>query len=243
VPSHLAASAPADRAAGPAATPPAEAAPRVQRLRADQVFNVFATSPRGLSSDAAGALREQYGPNELPRPRRKVVRRRFLAQFTDLFALVPGRLRRRRHGARRPHGHRGRGPRQEGGPAHRRVPARGVLRARAPAPPADCDRLNTWNYSDAPASVRPQLALARRVSTFDEVKQGLDESTALFEARRCMSCGNCFECDNCYGVCPDNAITKLGPGKGFEIDLDYCKGCGLCAAECPSGAIDMVPEE
>jgi len=25
-------------------------------------------------------------------------------------------------------------------------------------------------------------------------------------------------------------------------DYDYCKGCGLCAAECPCGAIDMVPE-
>ncbi|MDH6514825.1 2-oxoacid:acceptor oxidoreductase delta subunit (pyruvate/2-ketoisovalerate family) [Streptomyces sp. SAI-208] len=115
-----------------------------------------------------------------------------------------------------------------------------------PAPrhaPADFDRLNTWYYSDAPATVRPTLSLARRVSTFDEVVQGLDQSTALFEARRCMSCGNCFECDNCYGVCPDNAITKLGPGKGFAIDLDYCKGCGLCAAECPSGAIEMVPEE
>ncbi|MER6631239.1 NAD(P)-binding protein [Streptomyces sp. NPDC000987] len=110
-------------------------------------------------------------------------------------------------------------------------------------PPASFDRLNTWYYSDAPASVRPRLELARRVSTFDEVVQGLDESTALFEARRCMSCGNCFECDNCYGVCPDNAITKLGPGQGFAIDLDYCKGCGLCVAECPCGAIEMVPEE
>ncbi|QNP68279.1 NAD(P)-binding protein [Streptomyces roseirectus] len=110
-------------------------------------------------------------------------------------------------------------------------------------PPASADRLNTWYYSDAPASVRPRLAPARRVSTFDEVVQGLDRSTALFEARRCMSCGNCFECDNCYGVCPDNAITKLGPGRGFAIDLDYCKGCGLCAAECPSGAIDMVAQE
>ncbi|MFE7172975.1 NAD(P)-binding protein [Streptomyces sp. NPDC057616] len=109
--------------------------------------------------------------------------------------------------------------------------------------PATSDRLNTWYYSDAPASVRPSLEVARRVSTFDEVVQGLDESTALFEARRCMSCGNCFECDNCYGVCPDNAVIKLGPGKGFTIDLDYCKGCGLCAAECPCGAIDMVPEE
>jgi Pyruvate/2-oxoacid:ferredoxin oxidoreductase delta subunit len=58
-----------------------------------------------------------------------------------------------------------------------------------------------------------------------------------------MSCGNCFECDNCYGVCPDNAVTKLGPGKGFEFKYDYCKGCGLCEAECPCGSIKMIPEE
>lgn len=103
-------------------------------------------------------------------------------------------------------------------------------------------RLNPWYYSDAPATVRPQLEVARRVSTFDEVVQGLDESTALYEARRCMSCGNCFECDNCYGMCPDNAITKLGPGKRFTIDYDYCKGCGICVSECPAGAIELVPE-
>lgn len=107
---------------------------------------------------------------------------------------------------------------------------------------AGFDRLNTWYYSDAPATVRPQLDAARRITTFDEVTGGLDEQTAQFEARRCLSCGNCFECDNCYGVCPDNAVVKLGPGRRYEIDLDYCKGCGLCAAECPCGAIDMVPE-
>jgi 2-oxoacid:acceptor oxidoreductase delta subunit (pyruvate/2-ketoisovalerate family) len=107
---------------------------------------------------------------------------------------------------------------------------------------ATADRLNTWYYSDAPATVRPKLEEARRITTFDEVIGGLDESTAQFEARRCMSCGNCFECDNCYGVCPDNAVIKLGPGRRYEIDLDYCKGCGICAAECPCGAIDMVPE-
>ena len=53
---------------------------------------------------------------------------------------------------------------------------------------------------------------------------GLDQTNALYEARRCLSCGNCFECDNCYGVCPDNAVIKLGPGKGFRFDTDYCKG-------------------
>ena len=89
---------------------------------------------------------------------------------------------------------------------------------------------------------RPALEAARRVSTFDEAMTGLDESNALFEARRCMSCGNCFGCDNCYGVCPDNAIVKLADGQ-YEIDYDYCKGCGLCAAECPCGAIQMQPEQ
>ncbi len=107
--------------------------------------------------------------------------------------------------------------------------------------PAPFGALNTWYYADAPASVRPRLEAARRIGTFDEVTGGLDESTALFEARRCMSCGNCFGCDNCYGVCPDNAIIKLGDGQ-YEIDYDYCKGCSLCAAECPSGAIEMEPE-
>ncbi len=107
---------------------------------------------------------------------------------------------------------------------------------------ATFERLNPWYYSDAPATVRPLLDLARRRSSFDEVQGGLTEANALFEARRCLSCGNCFECDNCYGVCPDNAVIKLGPGQRFAFDYDFCKGCGLCAAECPCGAIDMVPE-
>ena len=109
--------------------------------------------------------------------------------------------------------------------------------------PATFERLNTWYYTDAPKTVRPQLDLARRTSSFDEVQGGLTEDNALFEARRCLSCGNCFECDNCYGVCPDNAVVKLGPGNRFAFNYDYCKGCGVCVAECPCGAIEMVPEE
>jgi NADPH-dependent glutamate synthase beta subunit-like oxidoreductase len=108
---------------------------------------------------------------------------------------------------------------------------------------ATFERLNSWYYSDAPKTLQPQLDIIRRQSTFDEVQGSLDERNAQFEARRCLSCGNCFECDNCYGVCPDNAVTKLGPGKRFEFKYDYCKGCGMCVAECPCGAIKMVPEE
>ena len=108
--------------------------------------------------------------------------------------------------------------------------------------PASFERLNAWYYEDAPATVRPVLDAARRINTFEEIVGGLDETNALYEARRCLSCGNCFECDNCYGVCPDNAVIKLGPGQRFRVNYDYCKGCGLCAAECPCGAIDMIPE-
>jgi len=108
---------------------------------------------------------------------------------------------------------------------------------------ASIDKLNAWYYADAPKTVRPMLEIARRQSTFEEVQGGLDETNALYEARRCLSCGNCFECDNCYGVCPDNAVIKLGPGQRFQFNYDYCKGCGVCAQECPCGAIAMAPEE
>ena len=120
-------------------------------------------------------------------------------------------------------------------------------RRHEPPPPAELatfDKLNTWYYADAPKTIRPHLDEVRRESTFDEVVGGLDEDSALFEARRCLSCGTCFACDNCYGVCPDNAVVKLDPAGSYAyaVDLDFCKGCGLCAQECPCGAIEMRPE-
>lgn len=119
---------------------------------------------------------------------------------------------------------------------------RGTVYTAPPKPEiASYDKLNTWYYSDAPHKVRPKLEGPRRAGTFDEIVDGLDEESALYEARRCMSCGNCFGCDNCFGVCPDNAVTKIEPGV-YEFKYDYCKGCGVCAEECPCGAIEMVPE-
>ena len=156
-----------------------------------------------------------------------------------------GHLRGRRHGAGRAHRDRRRRSWQAGRPAHRRLVA--GRRVSPPAPKsklATFDTLNTWYYSDAPRTVQPELEAARRRSTFDEVVGGLDESNALFEARRCLSCGTCFACDNCYAVCPDNAVIKLDPpgSYAYAFDLDYCKGCGICVEECPAGAIEMEPE-
>jgi NADPH-dependent glutamate synthase beta subunit-like oxidoreductase len=113
-------------------------------------------------------------------------------------------------------------------------------------PPVDLasyEALNTWYFEDAPRQHRSRLEEVRRQSTFDEVVQDLDDATALYEARRCLSCGGCISCDNCFAMCPDNAVIKLGPEKAYAVDLDYCKGCGLCVEECPTGSMTMEPEQ
>lgn len=46
-------------------------------------------------------------------------------------------------------------------------------------------------------------------------------------------------CQICWLYCPDGCIAQ---GAGPVIDLTYCKGCGICAQECPSEAIVMAPE-
>ncbi len=51
----------------------------------------------------------------------------------------------------------------------------------------------------------------------------------------------CISCYKCYDYCPDGAIKKLD--KGITYDFDYCKGCGICAKECPVQAIVMIKEE
>lgn len=82
---------------------------------------------------------------------------------------------------------------------------------------------------------------AARAASFVEVVHGLGEARACAEARRCFSCGACTRCDRCLVFCPDVAIRRVD-GAGYEVLADFCKGCGLCARECPRGALVMVPE-
>jgi Pyruvate/2-oxoacid:ferredoxin oxidoreductase delta subunit len=97
-------------------------------------------------------------------------------------------------------------------------------------------------YSDADPTLQRTLALAKRLSGFEEVVAGLAESEARYESRRCLSCGNCFECDNCYAACPEDAIVKLGAGQRYRYDYEKCTGCAVCFEQCPCHAIEMVPE-
>lgn len=105
------------------------------------------------------------------------------------------------------------------------------------------EKLRVWYKTEAPKREQEMLAAEQRVASFEEILAGLSPEEALFEAQRCLSCGNCFECDGCYGSCPEEAVIKLGPGNRYEYDYNKCTGCAVCYEQCPVHAIEMVPEK
>ena len=108
-------------------------------------------------------------------------------------------------------------------------------------PPVSFDMLDLPIFLEATRHAQPELPLATRAG-FTEVVQGLSQEQAKGEAGRCLSCGNCFECDNCFAACPEQAIVRRGPGRGYRVEADLCTGCGVCFEQCPCHAIAMQPE-
>ncbi len=104
------------------------------------------------------------------------------------------------------------------------------------------DMLRPWFATDAEVQAQARIEDERRELGFEEVTLGLHRDAALYEASRCLSCGNCFECDGCYGACPEDAVIKLGPGRRYRFDYDLCTGCAVCYEQCPCNAIEMIPE-
>jgi 2-oxoacid:acceptor oxidoreductase delta subunit (pyruvate/2-ketoisovalerate family) len=87
------------------------------------------------------------------------------------------------------------------------------------------------------------IPIEKRRTSFEEVNLGLDVDEAIKEAKRCFACGTCVMCDNCLTFCPDRAISRKGDEAfGYEIDYDYCKGCGVCVSECPRNALSLKEE-
>ena len=117
------------------------------------------------------------------------------------------------------------------------------VRRPAKHPTATFDLLHPWYFGDTGRRREPELPPAERVAGFAEVVGGLTEQEAVYEANRCLSCGNCFECDGCFGACPEQAVVKLGPGAGYRIDETRCTGCGVCADQCPVHALEMVADD
>jgi len=102
------------------------------------------------------------------------------------------------------------------------------------------DAIATFYYPQASRAPEARLPVGERLGDA-EVQLGFDVERALDEAQRCFSCGTCISCDNCFHYCPDLAIRRL-PDGGYEVDGNYCKGCGICVRECPTGSMEMTEE-
>ncbi len=105
------------------------------------------------------------------------------------------------------------------------------------------EELNT-NYFEPTARHKVQkLDMNSRMAGFSEINQAYPEEAAQIESKRCFHCGVCTMCDNCFVYCPDVAIARKADEKGgYDIAMDYCKGCGICVHECPRSAMIMEEE-
>jgi NADPH-dependent glutamate synthase beta subunit-like oxidoreductase len=104
------------------------------------------------------------------------------------------------------------------------------------------DQLNMAYFRHEPAQHDRMRPPGESGNDFGEANLGLAPAEALQEAKRCFNCGVCNSCELCLIYCPDVAIKRHSSGHGFSLSYKYCKGCGVCVAECPRGAMAMTRE-
>ncbi len=127
-------------------------------------------------------------------------------------------------------------------------------------PPAPTRR-RRMDFFSVPAGLKndlkrvqmPLLNTDRRRITFQQVRLGLDDTQAANEARRCLRCDVCIRCGRCVEICRDKMgidALELGymdfdhPGPtDLKITAERCIACGACAANCPTGAMQMTDQD
>jgi ferredoxin len=96
------------------------------------------------------------------------------------------------------------------------------------------DALRMHLFERHPVTSGPAIGMKERITSFDEIHEGLTDPS---EAKRCLSCGVCNECDICVTYCPEGVLKRVGHQLVF--DYAYCKGCGICVTECPRNVVFM----
>jgi len=102
------------------------------------------------------------------------------------------------------------------------------------------EEIRTAYFKPSPRAVPPALRSADRTQHFGEIEGTLPAEAALGELARCFNCGTCNACDNCRLFCPEVAVLVEKGDR--RIDLNYCKGCGICIEECPRNAMALIEE-
>jgi NADPH-dependent glutamate synthase beta subunit-like oxidoreductase/Pyruvate/2-oxoacid:ferredoxin oxidoreductase delta subunit len=107
---------------------------------------------------------------------------------------------------------------------------------------AKFEDLNTAYFRHSNPNEYPMRQVKERFlhRPFAEVHQQPSKEVVADELSRCFHCGRCTQCDNCFIYCPDISIVKAEGG--YNVDLTYCKGCGVCVFECPRAAMELIEE-
>ena len=153
------------------------------------------------------------------------------------------RLRRRRHRPRRAHRDGRRRTRQAGRTLYRRLAPRAD--ARAPARAA-ARRLSSSSTRGTTRTHRSRAAAPRAGTAAIDLRGGRRRSRRGHgSSRRAAACraATASTATTASGSAPTTQCSRSTTRSRYAIDYDYCKGCGICAAECPCGAIAMVDED
>lgn len=93
--------------------------------------------------------------------------------------------------------------------------------------------MSTKDCNSEMAMSWPCVGEAGATGDWRNARPVLDESKCLAVQRGKVACMQCWM------FCPDAVISKSVPP---NVELKYCKGCGICVEVCPAGAISMVSE-
>jgi Pyruvate/2-oxoacid:ferredoxin oxidoreductase delta subunit len=102
------------------------------------------------------------------------------------------------------------------------------------------EKINADYFPHADQVIPCSLSPEESITSFSEVGKAFSTAQATEEAGRCFNCGICNECNNCRLFCPEMSVIL---GNTRDINTDYCKGCGICAAECPRGVMTLEEEK
>lgn len=101
------------------------------------------------------------------------------------------------------------------------------------------DKINPLFFKPSARIQLKKIPSEQALKGFSEVHRGLSLEEAKESASRCFSCGTCNNCYNCYYFCPEGIVSFNELNHTRKVDLDHCKGCGICSKACPRHVIEM----
>ena len=95
----------------------------------------------------------------------------------------------------------------------------------------DVSNFDNWTPSEVPAG----LVALEAGNSYQYITGGWRFMRPVWDATKCTNCMLCWV------ACPDSSVL-VEDGVMVGIDLDHCKGCGLCVKECRFNALEFITE-